>query len=89
MEGLSLFLMIYAILINLIGLYVMNADKKRAQRNEWRIKEQTLWTIAIIGGALGATIGMNLYRHKTKHASFRFGLPALVVVHLALLLIYM
>ncbi|AQX53536.1 DUF1294 domain-containing protein [Priestia flexa] len=84
-----MFLMIYAILINLIGLYVMNADKKRAQRNEWRIKEQTLWTIAIIGGALGATIGMNLYRHKTKHASFRFGLPALVVVHLALLLIYM
>ncbi len=67
----------------------MNADKKRAQRNEWRIKEQTLWTIAIIGGALGATIGMSLYRHKTKHASFRFGLPALVVVHLALLLIYM
>ncbi|QCS51737.1 DUF1294 domain-containing protein [Priestia flexa] len=84
-----MFLMIYAILINLIGLYVMNADKKRAQRNEWRIKEQTLWTIAIIGGALGATIGMSLYRHKTKHASFRFGLPALVVVHLALLLIYM
>jgi len=84
-----LFLIIYAVFINLVGLYVMNTDKKRAKRNEWRIKEQTIWTIAIIGGALGATIGMNLYRHKTKHASFRLGLPSLVIIHVALLLIYM
>lgn len=70
---------IYAILINIIGLLLMKTDKKRARQRKWRISEATIWTISFIGGSLGALIGMFSFRHKTKHLSFRVGLPLLVL----------
>ncbi|EQH70612.1 hypothetical protein QMG_1755, partial [Clostridioides difficile DA00256] len=51
----------------------MYIDKKRAIRNEWRIKEATLMSIAVIGGSIGSIIGMYSFRHKTKHIKFTFG----------------
>lgn len=70
---------IYTILINIIGLLLMKTDKKRARQRKWRISEATIWTISFIGGSLGALIGMYIFRHKTKHLSFRIGLPLLVL----------
>lgn len=67
---------------------MMGIDKKRAKRGEWRISEATLWWLATIGGALGGFIGMRVYRHKTKHASFKLGFPILTISHL-LLFIYL
>ncbi|WP_234703412.1 DUF1294 domain-containing protein [Metabacillus indicus] len=79
----------YYLILNVYGFYIMGADKKKAKRGEWRIKENTLWLVAFIGGAAGLTIGMNTYRHKTKHRTFAAGLPALMVVHLILFVYFL
>ncbi len=63
------FILIYFIVINSIAFFSMYIDKKRAIRNEWRIKEATLMSIAVIGGSIGSIIGMYSFRHKTKHLS--------------------
>lgn len=79
-----MYLYIYHIIINVIGLTFMATDKGRAKRQEWRIKESALWSVSLLGGALGSYIGMRLYRHKTKHTSFKVGLPLLSSLHLGL-----
>ncbi|MDR7077844.1 uncharacterized membrane protein YsdA (DUF1294 family) [Neobacillus niacini] len=73
------------IIMNLIGLAVMKADKERAKKHQYRISENTLWLIALFGGAVGATAGMRLFRHKTKHLSFKVGFPLLAAVEIILL----
>ncbi|HAM79524.1 MAG TPA: DUF1294 domain-containing protein [Ornithinibacillus sp.] len=69
---------------NIIGFIFMGVDKKKARNDEWRIPERTLWGIAVLGGALGSYIGMKVFHHKTKHNSFRIGMPLLVVIDVAL-----
>jgi uncharacterized membrane protein YsdA (DUF1294 family) len=73
------------IIMNLIGLIVMKIDKDRAKKHQYRISENTLWLVAIFGGAVGTTIGMQLYRHKTKHLNFKIGFPLLAVAEVILL----
>ncbi len=63
----------------------MGSDKKRAIRGEWRIKESTLWLVALLGGAIGGFIGMRVYRHKTKHTSFAFLFPLIACAQIVLL----
>jgi uncharacterized membrane protein YsdA (DUF1294 family) len=75
-EGMGNFWIAY-LLMNLIGLFYMYDDKQRAIKHQYRIRERTLWLIALFGGAVGATVGMQLFRHKTKHLSFKFGFPLL------------
>jgi uncharacterized membrane protein YsdA (DUF1294 family) len=70
----------YIVFINLIGFFIMAADKYKAKHRKWRIAESTIWFISIIGGAIGTTAGMRLFRHKTKHRSFRYGLPLIAVI---------
>ena len=70
---------VYLILINLIGFVMMGVDKKRAVQGAWRISEASLFTAALLGGALGCTLGMHLFHHKTRHWYFRYGMPAIFV----------
>ena len=63
----------------------MLLDKRRAIKNRWRIPEATLMGVAAVGGSLGVLLGMRLFRHKTRHPKFYLGVPALLVLHLALL----
>lgn len=74
----------YLLIINLLGLYLMFTDKKKAKRGEYRISEKTLWTVSIMGGAIGTTIGMKSFRHKTKHLSFKWGLPILALLEMVI-----
>lgn len=74
----------FYLLINLIGFTIMGMDKNRAKKGEWRIKESSLWLVAAIGGALGSYLAMRTFRHKTKHSSFKYGLPILTLVHIGL-----
>ena len=60
----------------------MLVDKYKAKRNLWRIPEATLMGVAAIGGSIGAIAGMNLFRHKTKHAKFYIGLPVILVLQI-------
>lgn len=78
------YLFIYLSIINCIGIYVMFADKKRARRQQYRIPESTLWTVALLGGAVGSIIGMQWFRHKTKHFSFKWGMPVLALIEAAI-----
>ncbi len=80
-------LLIYFILINIIGIYIMYSDKEKSIHRKYRISEAALWRVAIIGGAIGTTIGMHWFRHKTKHTAFKFGFPFLAIVDILLLLL--
>ena len=75
---------IYLAAVNITAFILYGADKKKAKRGQWRIPEKTLLGIAVIGGSAGAILGMFLFRHKTKHWYFRYGLPAILIVQLAL-----
>lgn len=81
-------LMYYYVIINIIAFCLMGADKRRAKKKMWRISEKTLFAAALLGGALGATVGMNTFRHKTRHWYFKYGLPLLTLVQAALLIYY-
>ncbi len=77
---------IYGVAVNGIGFAMMGIDKKRAIRGAWRISEASLFGAALLGGALGCTLGMHHFRHKTKHWYFRYGMPCIFLVQLLLLL---
>nr|WP_263325586.1 DUF1294 domain-containing protein [Neobacillus sp. Marseille-Q6967] len=70
--------------MNIIGLVMMGIDKSRAKKHQYRISEKTLWMAAVFGGAIGTTLGMQFFRHKTKHLSFKYGFPFLALVQIAL-----
>ena len=76
---------IYLIGINVLTFLIYGVDKWKAQRDKWRIPEDTLIWLAVAGGSVGALLGMNLFRHKTKHRKFFLGIPAILLVQLGLL----
>ena len=79
---------IYYICVNIIAFILYGLDKKYAREGRWRIPEKTLLGIALIGGAAGAWIGMQTFRHKTKHMSFRTLVPLFAVVHMWMIVRY-
>lgn len=78
-------LIVYLIIINLIGFIIMGIDKRRAREKAWRIQEKTLFFIAIIGGSIGSILGMQVFRHKTKHKKFTIGMPCILIVQFIIL----
>lgn len=70
----------YFIVMNLIGLFVMAADKNRARRHAWRIPEKVLFLVSVLGGSLGTWAGMYLFHHKTKHWYFVIGMPLIFFI---------
>lgn len=76
----------YILIINLIGFLAMYIDKKRAKRNQWRIKEGTLLSIALLGGGIGGMIGMYKFRHKTKKLKFTIGFPTIIITQIVLII---
>lgn len=76
----------YLVCINAEGLASMGMDKRKAIRHQWRIPEATLFLIALLGGSLGSIVGMQLFRHKTRHWYFVWGMPAIFFIELALVL---
>ena len=82
------YILIYLGIINLIGFFSMFLDKQKAKRGKWRIPEKTLFLLAIIGGSLGTTLGMHMFRHKTKHWYFKFGMPFIMTVQIILMIYF-
>ena len=76
--------LIYLIGINLAGFIIMGVDKKRAIRGAWRISEASLFFTALWVGSLGCILGMQHFRHKTKHWYFKYGMPAILVAQVLL-----
>lgn len=77
-------LWIWFFVINMVGYLVMSEDKKRAQKRRDRVPEKTLFLLAAIGGSLGVIIAMYRKRHKTRHVSFRLGIPVLLFINAVL-----
>ena len=77
-------LLVLFVLVNLVAFALMGVDKQRARTHQWRVPEKTLFLAALLFGGTGGTIGMFFFHHKTKHWYFRYGLPALLVLQLAL-----
>lgn len=72
----------YLLAVNLAAFALMGADKARARRGRWRISEKALFLPVLLGGALGGTLGMRAFRHKTRHWYFRYGFPLLLALQL-------
>lgn len=66
-------LLVYLFAVNILLFVLMGIDKRRAKRGQWRIRESTLLTLAVVGGSLGGICGMLRFHHKTRHPVFRFG----------------
>ena len=75
----------YYIVVNIVAFAMYGADKYFAKNDMWRISEKALLGIAAIGGAFGAFLGMETFRHKTNHKKFTLLVPVLMAVHLGLL----
>lgn len=75
----------YIVVINLVSFMMFGIDKYKARRGQWRISEATLLAVAAIGGSIGARMGMKVWHHKTLHSKFRYGVPIILLVHIALM----
>lgn len=79
------YLLAYLTVVNIISFSLMGLDKKKAARQKYRIPEKQLFIWVIIGGSLGGVLGMQIFRHKTKHPQFKYGFPLILLVHLLLI----
>ncbi|MBR4139881.1 MAG: DUF1294 domain-containing protein [Lachnospiraceae bacterium] len=77
--------LIYLLLINLVGFFAMGIDKYKAKKNKWRIPEAVLFLFAFLWGSIGTTLGMHVFRHKTRHWYFKFGMPLILILQIALI----
>ena len=78
-------LLYYLIVINILTFVVYGIDKWKARQGSWRISEATLLMLAVIGGTIGALFGMQVWRHKTMHLKFKYGLPLILLAQIALM----
>ena len=76
--------MYYLLAINIVSFFLYGIDKYKAKKNKWRISEATLLMIAVIGGSIGAWVGMRLWHHKTMHKKFKYGIPLIIIMQIAL-----
>ncbi|MBO4218501.1 MAG: DUF1294 domain-containing protein [Erysipelotrichaceae bacterium] len=83
------YLLVYLAVINAAALLCMLADKRKAVKGRWRISEKTLFLLALAGGSVGVLAGMKWFHHKTRHRLFTIGIPAIIVIQLALLYLYL
>lgn len=74
----------YLLAINAVAFLTYGLDKLKARHHRWRIPEATLLLLALIGGSLGAWLGMHLWHHKTLHLKFRYGIPAILLAQITL-----
>ena len=78
-------LLYYLIVINIVTFLVYGIDKWKAKQGSWRISEVSLLILAVIGGCIGALLGMKIWNHKTMHKKFKYGLPMILLAQIALI----
>ena len=77
-------LLVWLAVINLLTFIVYGADKRRARKGKWRVPEKTLFLLPLLGGSIGALLGMRVFHHKTKHWYFVWGIPIILLAQTAL-----
>lgn len=78
-------LLYYFVCVNVLTFLVYGIDKSKARQGKWRISEATLLLLAVIGGSIGAWLGMRVWRHKTMHKKFKYGIPAILMIHIIIM----
>lgn len=76
-------IIIYILVINVIAFLAMGIDKWKAKRGAWRIPEQTLLSLVLLGGGIGGIAGMYVFKHKTKKPRFFIGFPVILIAEIA------
>lgn len=74
----------YLLAVNSLTFLLYGIDKYKAKKGRWRISEATLLTMAAIGGSIGAWAGMRTWHHKTMHKTFKYGIPVIIIMQIAL-----
>ena len=77
-------LLVWLAVINLVTFAVYGIDKAKAKRGAWRVPEKTLFLLPLLGGSLGALLGMKVFHHKTKHWYFVWGIPLILLAQITL-----
>ena len=93
--------LIYLAVINVVTFFMYGIDKwrstsgrllptgrKKAKKSKWRIREAALLGLAVLGGSIGAWLGMKVWHHKTQHKKFKYGVPAIIIIQLALIVYF-
>ena len=74
----------YLLAVNITSFLLYGIDKYKAKKGRWRISEATLLLMAVIGGSIGAWVGMRIWHHKTMHKKFKYGIPIIIIMQVAL-----
>lgn len=77
-------IIIYLVVINVVTFFMYGIDKWKARKAKWRIREAALLGLAVLGGSVGAWLGMRVWHHKTLHKKFIYGVPAIIIIQLFL-----
>ena len=85
MNTLHSYLIYYLLAINAVAFIMYGIDKYKAKQAKWRISEATLLLLAVLGGSIGAWMGMKVWHHKTMHKKFKYGIPAILLMQIALM----
>ena len=80
---------VYLLAINVVTFLMYGFDKWKARKAKWRIREASLLLLAVLGGSIGAWLGMGVWHHKTQHKKFRYGVPAIIIVQLAIIVYFL
>ena len=75
----------YLLAINAVAFIVYGIDKYKAKKAKWRIPEATLLLLDVLGGSIGAWMGMKVWHHKTMHKKFKYAIPAILLIQIALM----
>ncbi|MDY4752882.1 MAG: DUF1294 domain-containing protein [Prevotella sp.] len=88
MNTLHRYLIYYLLVINAATFIIYGIDKDKAKKAKWRISEATLLTMAAVGGSIGAWLGMKAWHHKTQHRKFKYGVPIILLIQIALMIYF-
>lgn len=81
-------LIYYLVALNIITFFIYGIDKHKAKKNKWRISEAFLLALALLGGSVGAWLGMKVWHHKTMHKKFQLGVPLIFILQVCLWLYF-
>ncbi len=88
MKNIAILFACYLAIVNIAGYAMMGADKQKAKKGAWRIPEKSLFIAALLGGSIGCILGMQHFRHKTRHWYFKYGMPAILILQIAVIVLF-
>ena len=80
--------LIYLVTINVVTFFIYGFDKWKAKKSKMRIREIALLGLAVLGGSIGAWLEMKAWHHKTLHKKFKYGVPTIIIIQLAIIVYY-